>query len=171
MLIREIRRLTGLFQFINNYSMNTMSTYEQLGGSEGLREIVDRFYDLMAELPEAKGILSLHPEDLTESRDKLFKFLSGLYGGPSLYIQEYGHPMLRARHLPFPIGEDEMDKRLLCMNRAVDELVSDEQLRSAEDEFFRTADHMHRRGRVVLLSDHLASGIHELGEKRCQSFK
>ena len=104
MLIREIRRLTGLFQFINNYSMNTMSTYEQLGGSEGLREIVDRFYDLMAELPEAKGILSLHPEDLTESRDKLFKFLSGLYGGPSLYIQEYGHPMLRARHLPFPIG-------------------------------------------------------------------
>lgn len=146
MLIREIRRLTGLFQFINNYSMNTMSTYQQLGGSEGLREIVDRFYDLMAELPEAKGILSLHPEDLTESRDKLFKFLSGLYGGPSLYIQEYGHPMLRARHLPFPIGEDERDQWLLCMNRAVDELVSDEQLRSQlKMNFFRTADHMRNR--------------------------
>ena len=126
--------------------MSDETTYEQLGGGETLRLVVDRFYDLMEELPEARGILDLHPRDLDESRDKLFKFLSGLYGGPSLYIEQYGHPMLRARHLPFPIGESERDQWLLCMNRAVDELVEDSALADQlKRNFFRTADHMRNR--------------------------
>lgn len=126
--------------------MSSATTYERLGGSHGLRRLVDRFYDLMSELPEARGILELHPQDLTESRDKLYKFLSGLYGGPSLYIEQYGHPMLRARHLPFPIGESERDQWLLCMNRAVDELVEDAVLAEhLKHNFFRTADHMRNR--------------------------
>lgn len=126
--------------------MSDETTYEQLGGGESLRRVVDRFYDLMEELPEARGILDLHPGDLDESRDKLFKFLSGLYGGPSLYIEQYGHPMLRARHLPFPIGESERDQWLLCMNRAVDELVEDSALADQlKRNFFRTADHMRNR--------------------------
>ena len=126
--------------------MSDETTYEQLGGGETLRRVVDRFYDLMEELPEARGILDLHPRDLDESRDKLFKFLSGLYGGPSLYIEQYGHPMLRARHLPFPIGESERDQWLLCMNRAVDELVEDSALADQlKRNFFRTADHMRNR--------------------------
>ena len=126
--------------------MSSATTYEQLGGSHGLRRLVDRFYDLMSELPEARGILELHPQDLTESREKLYKFLSGLYGGPSLYIEQYGHPMLRARHLPFPIGESERDQWLLCMNRAVDELVEDAVLAEhLKRNFFRTADHMRNR--------------------------
>lgn len=126
--------------------MSDETTYEQLGGGESLRRVVDRFYDLMEELPEARGILDLHPRDLDESRDKLFKFLSGLYGGPSLYIEQYGHPMLRARHLPFPIGESERDQWLLCMNRAVDELVEDSALADQlKRNFFRTADHMRNR--------------------------
>ena len=126
--------------------MTPSTTYERLGGEEGLRRLVDRFYDLMAELPEARGILSLHPRDLTDSRTKLFKFLSGLFGGPSLYIQEYGHPMLRARHLPFPIGVRERDQWLLCMNRAIDELVADTELGlKLKENFFRTADHMRNR--------------------------
>ena len=126
--------------------MTPSTTYERLGGEEGLRRLVDRFYDLMAELPEARGILSLHPRDLTDSRTKLFKFLSGLFGGPSLYIQEYGHPMLRARHLPFPIGVSERDQWLLCMNRAIDELVADTELGlKLKENFFRTADHMRNR--------------------------
>ncbi|PAY15314.1 globin, partial [Rhodopirellula sp. SM50] len=83
---------------------------------------------------------------LTESRNKLFKFLSGFFGGPSLYIEEYGHPRLRARHLPFPIGESERDQWLLCMNRAIDELVDDPLLVSQlKMTFFRTADHMRNR--------------------------
>ena len=126
--------------------MNGVTTYEQLGGEEGVRGLVDRFYDLMAELPETQAILELHPDDLTESRNKLFKFLSGFFGGPSLYIEEYGHPMLRARHLPFPIGEDERDQWLLCMNRAIDERVTDSLLATQlKQNFFRTADHMRNR--------------------------
>ena len=123
--------------------MNSPTVYEQIGGEESVRRIVDRFYDLMSELPETNTILALHPDDLTESRNKLFKFLSGFFGGPSLYIQEYGHPMLRARHLPFPIGEDERDQWLLCMNRAIDELIDAPLLASElKMTFFRTADHM-----------------------------
>ena len=123
--------------------MDEVTTYDRLGGETGVRAIVDRFYDLMSELPDAKPIRDLHPEDLTGSRDKLFKFLSGFWGGPSLYIQEYGHPMLRARHLPFPIGESERDQWLLCMNQAVDELVENRQLAvQLKMNFFQTADHM-----------------------------
>ena len=126
--------------------MNSRTLYEQLGGEESVRRIVDRFYDLMSELPETKTILALHPDDLTDSRNKLFKFLSGFFGGPSLYIDEYGHPKLRARHLPFPIGEDERDQWLLCMNRAIDELVDNPLLVSQlKMTFFRTADHMRNR--------------------------
>ena len=126
--------------------MNDKTFYEQLGGEEKLRRLVDRFYDLMSELPEVKIIRAMHPDDLTVSRDKLFKFLSGFFGGPSLYVEEYGHPMLRARHLPFSIGEEERDQWLLCMNRAIDELVGDAELVSQlKQAFFRTADHMRNR--------------------------
>lgn len=123
--------------------MDEITTHAKLGGEVGLRAIVDRFYDLMSELPATQKIRKLHPDDLTESRDKLFKFLSGFFGGPSLYVQEYGHPMLRAKHLPFPIGVDERDQWLLCMNQTLDELVDDQQLvQSLKMTFYRTADHM-----------------------------
>ena len=126
--------------------MNDKTTYDQLGGEASVRRIVDRFYDLMSELPETRGILAMHPKDLTDSRNKLFKFLSGFWGGPSLYIQEYGHPMLRARHLPFSIGEKERDQWLLCMNRAIDELVEDQFLQTRlKQSFFLTANHMRNR--------------------------
>lgn len=124
-------------------STDETTIYAKLGGQAGLRRLVDRFYDLMTELPAARTILRLHPDDLTESRNKLFMFLSGYFGGPSLYIQEYGHPMLRARHLPFPIGASERDQWLMCMNQSIDELVDDQQLRKTlKTTFFRTADHM-----------------------------
>ena len=129
-----------------NEPMNDKITYDQLGGEASVRRIVDRFYDLMSELPETQGILAMHPKDLTDSRNKLFKFLSGFWGGPSLYIQEYGHPMLRARHLPFSIGENERDQWLLCMNRAIDELVEDQFLQTRlKQSFFLTANHMRNR--------------------------
>lgn len=119
------------------------TTYDRLGGETGVRSLVDRFYDLMSELPQAQKIRKMHPDDLSSSRDKLFKFLSGFFGGPSLYIQEFGHPMLRARHLPFPIGESERDQWMLCMNQALDELVTDAQLNAQlKANFFRTANHM-----------------------------
>lgn len=126
--------------------MSSNSYYELLGGEKAIRALVDRFYDLMVELPEAKETLALHPKDLTSSRNKLFKFLSGFLGGPNLYIEEYGHPRLRARHLPFAIGDRERDQWMFCMSKAVDELVEDKlvatQLKSA---FQGTADFMRNK--------------------------
>lgn len=123
--------------------MDETTTYARLGGEQGLRDLVDRFYDLMDQLPEAKTVRDLHANDLTMSRDKLFKFLSGFFGGPPLYTQQYGHPMLRKRHLPFRIGEAERDQWLLCMSQAIDELVPDQQLAiQLRVNFARTADHM-----------------------------
>jgi hemoglobin len=99
--------------------------YESIGGETTVRALVDRFYDLMDTLPEAANIRALHPEILEGSREKLFLFLTGWMGGPPLYMERFGHPRLRARHLPFPIGESERDQWLLCMNRALEEVVED----------------------------------------------
>ena len=117
--------------------------YDRLGGEAGVRRLVDRFYDLMEQMPEARVIRALHPPDLTSSREKLFKFLSGWLGGPSLYIAEYGHPRLRARHLPFPIGPDERDAWLRCMTQALSETELDDLLRDHLLQSLRQlADHM-----------------------------
>ncbi|MEJ2060022.1 MAG: group II truncated hemoglobin [Gammaproteobacteria bacterium] len=123
-----------------------ITPYQLLGGETGIRTLVNRFYELMDTLPEAWEIRKLHPDDLSGSREKLFKFLSGWLGGPSLYIQEYGHPMLRRRHLPFPIGDRERDQWMMCMRQTREEQVADEQLRAQLlDAFQRTADHMRNR--------------------------
>jgi hemoglobin len=122
------------------------SPYERLGGERGVRELVNSFYDYMDTQPEARHIRSLHPDDLSSSRDKLFKFLSGWLGGPQLYIQEYGHPRLRARHLPFPIGEAERDAWMLCMTKALNNMEIDPLLRShLLQSLHNTADHMRNR--------------------------
>ena len=97
----------------------TQSLYEMLGGETGVRALVDRFYDLMDSSPEAKDIRALHAASLKGSREKLFMFLSGWSGGPPLYIQKFGHPRLRMRHMPFAIGERERDQWLWCMERAI----------------------------------------------------
>lgn len=97
------------------------SLYEMLGGETGLRSLVNRFYDLVDSAPEAQNIRRLHARSLNQSREKLFMFLSGWSGGPQLYIQRFGHPRLRMRHMPFPIGTVERDEWLWCMNKALDE--------------------------------------------------
>jgi hemoglobin len=97
------------------------SLYELLGGEEGLRSLVNRFYDIMDTSPEAAKIRSFHARSLKRSREKLFMFLSGWSGGPQLYVQRFGHPRLRMRHFPFAIGTTERDQWLWCMNRALDQ--------------------------------------------------
>ncbi|MEP7337957.1 MAG: group II truncated hemoglobin [Acidobacteriota bacterium] len=117
--------------------------YEQIGGEAGVRKLVDRFYDLMDADPQAAGIRTLHPADLADSREKLFLFLSGWMGGPPLYVQRHGHPRLRARHLPFPIGEAERDQWLHCMNQALNEVVTEPQVRQhLANSFAQIADFM-----------------------------
>jgi hemoglobin len=125
-------------------SMTTpLTPYQLLGGEVVLRQLVQRFYTIMDTDPVAAGIRSLHAPDLTEARDKLFLFLSGWLGGPSLYIERYGHPRLRARHMPFPIGERERDEWLYCMFKAMDEIPMDTHLyEHLQQSFWNTADFM-----------------------------
>jgi len=103
--------------------MQEQSLYDIFGGEAAVRALVDRFYDLMDLESHAAGIRALHPESLEGSREKLFEFLSGWLGGPSLYIAKRGHPRMRARHLPFAIGAEERDAWLRCMNQAAHEVL------------------------------------------------
>jgi hemoglobin len=120
--------------------------YELLGGEAKLCELVERFYDLMDLEPAYAGIRKLHPTELANSREKLFMFLSGWMGGPGLYAERYGHPMLRARHLPFSIGTAERDQWMRCMIQAMEETGLDDRLRAAlAQAFFGTADWMRNR--------------------------
>jgi hemoglobin len=120
--------------------------YERLGGETTVRHLVERFYELMDTLPEAASVRRMHPADLSASKEKLFLFLSGWLGGPQLYLERYGHPKLRARHMPFAIGEAERDQWMLCMRRALQDLGIAPELRDElEAAFFRTADFMRNR--------------------------
>lgn len=122
------------------------TVYELLGGEQGLRAMVHRFYDLMDTLPEAYGIRKLHPRDLASSEQKLFMFLSGWLGGPQLYVEQYGHPRLRARHLPFAIATPEAEQWMMCMRMAMEESIPDARLRDALDKALTDlAAHMRNR--------------------------
>ena len=117
--------------------------YDLLGGADAVRAVVDRFYDLMDTAPEAKDVRALHAASLKVSREKLYLFLTGWLGGPQLYVEKYGHPMLRARHLPFAIAERERDQWLWCMERALAEQPMPDELRAYLLQRLRPlADHM-----------------------------
>ena len=123
---------------------NTVTTpYDALGGAAGLHRLVNRFYALMDELPEAYAVRQLHPESLAGSAESLFEFLSGWFGGPSLYIAKKGHPRLRMRHAPYAVGPRVRDEWMLCMTQALSEQVADAALRERLIQTFaQMADHM-----------------------------
>ncbi len=90
--------------------------------------------------PEFAGIRALHPPTLDNSRDKTFGFLCGSMGGPDHYISRFGHPRLRARHLPFAVASAEPDQWLHCMAWAMEDIGIDEALRERLlTSFFDTA--------------------------------
>ena len=120
--------------------------YELIGGEGGLKSLVDRFYDIMDSAPEAMDLRSMHAKSLKRSREKLFMFLSGWSGGPSLYVEAYGHPRLRQRHMPFSIGAKERDQWLWCMNKALDEGLYDPRVvEYLKTRFSEVADFMRNR--------------------------
>jgi hemoglobin len=120
--------------------------YALLGGDAGVRALVDRFYDLMDREPRYAVIRRLHAADLGGARDKLYWYFSGWLGGPNLYIQRFGHPMLRARHLPFSIGIPERDAWLACMEQALQDCGVVDALREPLlGAFSKTADWMRNR--------------------------
>jgi hemoglobin len=120
--------------------------YDQLGGDAGVRALVERFYDLMDLEPAYAELRRVHAPSLDHAREKLYLFLSGWLGGAPLYVERYGHPRLRARHLPFPIGVRERDQWLACMSQALDESRCPAELKPRLMEaYFKTADWMRNR--------------------------
>jgi len=117
--------------------------YEVIGGVDKVEELVDRFYDLMALEPAFFDLRAMHPQDLSNSREKLKFFLTGWMGGPDIYSPKYGHPMLRARHLPFKIGIKERNQWLACMYQALEDCgIEGNTAKQLEESFFNTADWM-----------------------------
>ena len=124
----------------------TKTIFELLGGEPAVRALVDRFYDLMDLEPAYAGLRALHPSTLEGSRDKLYWFLCGWLGGPNHYIERFGHPMLRARHLPYAIGNAERDQWMACMTQAMQECGVDTELAAGLQQAFQgTADWMRNR--------------------------
>lgn len=131
---------------MTNDEQQEQTAYELIGGEAKLRELVDRFYDLMDLEAEFAGIRAMHPPTLEGSRDKLFWFLSGWMGGPNLYIERFGHPRLRARHLPYPIASDERDQWLRCMAWAMQDAGVPQELQERlMHSFYQTADWMRNK--------------------------
>ena len=117
--------------------------FEWIGGEEKVKALVDRFYDLMDLDAGYAALRAAHGNTLENARQRLFWFLCGWLGGPQHYTERFGHPRLRARHLPFKIGIRERDQWLGCMDQAMGEVGVDEKLRARlRDSFFQTADWM-----------------------------
>lgn len=133
--------------------------FDAIGGAEGARKLAERFYYYMDSLEEAAGVRALHPPDLTRPTEVLTRYLTEWTGGPPVYSSERGHPRLRRRHLPFPIGPAERDGWMACMRRALAEVVQDDQAKAElEQAFWKVAD--------FLRNDASHTHHHEGGERR-----
>jgi hemoglobin len=103
--------------------------YNRLGGNEAIDRLVEEFYRVMASDPKARECFLTHAgRDINEAAEKLRAFLSGWTGGPQLYVEKYGHPRLRMRHLPFRIRTQEAQQWLYCMDVALENTHVDPEL-------------------------------------------
>jgi hemoglobin len=115
--------------------------FETIGGEAVIIQLVDKFYLYMNTLPEAADIRTMHVADLSHTKQVLVKFLTEWLGGPKIYSAERGHPSLRKKHMNFPIGEAERNAWILCMRRAMEDVVSNATLRQQlEQSFTKTAN-------------------------------
>ncbi len=118
-----------------------------IGGESQVHALVDRFYDLMDLEPGYAALRAAHGTELANAREKLKMFLTGWMGGPQRYTEQFGHPRLRMRHMPFSIGIAERDQWVACMDQAMQETHVDATLRTRlKDSFMQTADWMRNRG-------------------------
>ena len=105
---------------LNEHGYDVGATpYHEAGELAGITSLVDEFYVNMDTLSEAETIRKMHPQDLAESRKKLTYFLCGWLGGPKLYSEHYGPISIPGFHKQFPIGSDERDAWLFCMQQAI----------------------------------------------------
>ena len=118
-----------------------------IGGESQVHALVDRFYDLMDLEPDYAALRAAHGTELANAREKLKMFLTGWLGGPQRYTEQFGHPRLRMRHMPFSIGIAERDQWVACMDQAMQETAIDDALRTRlKESFMQTADWMRNRG-------------------------
>ena len=118
-----------------------------IGGESQVHALVDRFYDLMDLEPDYAALRAAHGTELANAREKLKMFLTGWLGGPQRYTEQFGHPRLRMRHMPFSIGIAERDQWVACMDQAMQETHVDATLRTRlKESFMQTADWMRNRG-------------------------
>ncbi|MBQ4839922.1 MULTISPECIES: group II truncated hemoglobin [Pseudoalteromonas] len=103
--------------------------YELIGGESGALALANRFYDIMESDPYAKPLYDMHPLPLDRIRQVFFEFLSGWLGGPDLFVEKYGHPRLRMRHMPFTIDKELRDQWMYCMDKALDTEIDNPLLR------------------------------------------
>lgn len=113
----------------NPHPTPEQTPYQLIGGEDKVRLLANRFYDIMETAPEAAELYAIHPLPLDIIRQKFFEFLSGWLGGPALFEEKYGHPRLRARHMPFTVDQPLRDQWMFCMNKALDEVVENQVLR------------------------------------------
>jgi len=126
--------------------METTTIYEKIGGDPVVAKLCARFYELMDTVPQFAELRAMHPADLKNSSEKLYMFLSGWMGGPDLFVEKFGHPRLRGRHMPFSIGLQERDQWVACMVLAMEDVGIDEAVRAKLlENFFHTADFMRNK--------------------------
>lgn len=114
--------------------------YEAIGGQETVDRLVEAHYKYIGKHPD---LIPIFPEDLSEPARKQRLFLTQFFGGPQLYVQERGHPMLKKRHLPFEITSKRRDAWVECFEKALDEVGIEEPYRSAIfQRISMTANHM-----------------------------
>ena len=118
--------------------MPEASLYDRVGGLPYFERLVDRFYVGVESDPV---LLSLYPDpaDLAGARRRLTLFLVQYWGGPRTYLEERGHPRLRARHFPFAIGALARDRWLLHMRAAIDESDAPQDARAQLHEYMTLA--------------------------------
>ncbi len=127
----------------NTHNDLLTTPYEALGSEAGVLRLVNRFYELMDELPEAYTVRQMHPESLAGSAQSLFEFLSGWFGGPALYVAKKGPPRLRMRHAPYAVGPVVRDEWMLCMTQALTEQVTNAAFRDTLiNTFAQMANHL-----------------------------
>ena len=124
-----------------------VTPFDVLGGEPAVHALVERFYDLMDLEPDYAALRATHGSTLADARQKLFWFLCGWLGGHDHYVERFGHPRLRMRHLPFAIGVRERDQWVACMDQAMRETGVDDALRQRlKGSFLQTADWMRNQG-------------------------
>jgi hemoglobin len=125
---------------MSNQNPPVQTLYEMIGGGETIRKLVDAFYKRVGQHPD---LMPIFPDDLTETADKQYLFLTQFFGGPTLYSDQYGHPMLRARHMPFEVTPTRAKAWLGCMSEALDEIGLEGFVRDfVYDRLIQTAQHM-----------------------------